>query len=268
MAYIEFHDTVQDHPKTIALARLLKLPIPACVGHLACLWSRVIRLAPAGVISAVAVQQFAMYRGKRDFVQALIDSGFAHKTDDGIEMHDWQDYTRGYRKVASDIERRRSKNVARQSGDCSATVAQQSSDKSAITAGSGSERNRTERRRADGGPLDHLQTVARAQKIAGRPETVSQYVESWYARVGALKTEEMLMSSTGHSVMEIQERFFGKNGKAPPFAQLGIQKKSERQKKCETCKSTGSVVVQWDEDGQRREGVKPCPDCRKESINA
>ena len=64
-----------------------------------------------------------------------------------------------------------------------------------------------------GGPLDHLFRVAVSQKIIGRPETIRNRLEGWNVRVGPAKTEEMLMACAGYSVIQIEDKYFPRNGK-------------------------------------------------------
>jgi hypothetical protein len=145
MPYIEWHHSIRHHHKTDHLAELLKIEPYAALGLRGCLYAWAIDERPGGIIERDLLAVAARWpRNKRATLEAaLIESKLIDSVDDKtVQIHDWQDYTRGYRKSKADIERRRN---ASQPSNGSATVAQQTRDNSATVAVSGTDQNGTER---------------------------------------------------------------------------------------------------------------------------
>lgn len=95
MAYIELHQAVFDHRKTIVAAELLDIPEVHLVGHLAALWTWCIDNCPDGILptSNRVIARGARYTDSADeFVSALTEAGFVECTDIGLVIHDWGDY--------------------------------------------------------------------------------------------------------------------------------------------------------------------------------
>lgn len=140
MAHIEVHDTLPDHPKVSHLATRLGRDRLTVVAHLICLWTWAIRYRPGGDLTPTRggaegdqeegegrpegdlrgseeVATAARYKGDPSkFVKAIRACGLL----DGWQLHDWLDYTKGYKKATRDRERiaeKRAATVARQSRD-------------------------------------------------------------------------------------------------------------------------------------------------------
>lgn len=96
MAWIESHQELWQHPKTRKLSRLLGISVPAAVGHLHGLWYWALSYAQDGVISrfdAEEISDAVLWDGDpQAFVDALVSSGYADSTQEGIELHDWYEY--------------------------------------------------------------------------------------------------------------------------------------------------------------------------------
>lgn len=138
MPYIEWHHSIRHHHKTDHLAELLKIEPYAALGIRGALYAWAVDERPGGIIERELLATAARFpRNKRATLEAaLLESKLIDSVDEKtVQIHDWQDFTRGYRKSKADIERRRG----------SATVAQQTRDKSATVAVSGSDLNGTER---------------------------------------------------------------------------------------------------------------------------
>lgn len=113
MAWIESHQALGHHPKTLQLAAELKCSVPAAVGHLQFLWWWALDFAPSGDIRATptVVARACEWRGNPErFWQALLESGFIDTGIDGrFTVHDWLDYAgRLVAKRAANRERMRS----------------------------------------------------------------------------------------------------------------------------------------------------------------
>jgi hypothetical protein len=96
MAWIESHQAVGHHPKTILLAKLLKCRLPAAVGYLHFLWWWAIDYAPSGRIgrfSAPVLAHACELPGPPEvFMDALTGAGFVDASDSDPSIHDWDIY--------------------------------------------------------------------------------------------------------------------------------------------------------------------------------
>src|SRR5215471_2583384 len=78
MPWIESHQMVGHHPKTIRLAELLRVSLPTAVGHVHYLWWWALDFAPTGAIrtSPTVLARACEWRGSAEkFVQALVAAG-------------------------------------------------------------------------------------------------------------------------------------------------------------------------------------------------
>lgn len=112
MAWLESHQNIWRHPKTMKLARILGATIPTAVGHLHGLWYWCMDYAPDGVISdfdAEDVALAAMWEGEpQDFISALIKTRFVDDENGVLRIHNWSEYTgKLLEKQAKDRERKR-----------------------------------------------------------------------------------------------------------------------------------------------------------------
>lgn len=135
MAYIEAHQSLLTHRKTLRLARLVGLDRFAVVGRLLALWCWALDNAPEGVISkadsdilADVMGWPAVSAGRPSDVQnsdtqllcdALVTSGFLDDHGDSYLIHDWFDYAGRLiekRKVDAERKRRERSNSGQASG--------------------------------------------------------------------------------------------------------------------------------------------------------
>ena len=128
--WIESHQNLRNHPKTIELAAELNLKQHCVIGHLHCMWWWALDYAPDGDLTAFSdrvIAYAAEYEGKPEvFVNALIKSGFLEEYDGNIYIHDWADYSAGRLKAAEKKEKDKENNRERQrrfrekqKGECS-----------------------------------------------------------------------------------------------------------------------------------------------------
>lgn len=93
MAWIELHQTLPKHRKTMRFKRELGIDAPQAVGHLCFLWLWAIDGAPDGDLSQIAVEDIAEvceWKGNpQDLMNALISSGFVTES---FCLNDWEDY--------------------------------------------------------------------------------------------------------------------------------------------------------------------------------
>jgi len=123
VAWIESHQALGQHPKTIALADLLHVSLPTAVGHLQYFWWWALDFAPTGQIrtTPAVIARACLWRGNTDrFWQGLIMAGFMDVNEDVVTIHDWLDYAgRLVERRAANAERMRTaraKHVHRTSG--------------------------------------------------------------------------------------------------------------------------------------------------------
>ena len=100
MAWIELHQTLPTHKKTSRLVRALHMSVPkdnpTVVGHLCVFWLWCLDGADEGRLRDMTAQDIAdaaMWTGDPDeFLTAMIKAGFIDETDNGLRIHDWDDY--------------------------------------------------------------------------------------------------------------------------------------------------------------------------------
>lgn len=109
MAWIEVHQALRTHKKTMKAVSLMKFKMlpEAFVGHLTCLWLWCIDNAPDGILpndtdmidmSAgcppdVLRTKYGCPEDVPSFTEILRLSEYIDKTDKGLELHDWEEYT-------------------------------------------------------------------------------------------------------------------------------------------------------------------------------
>jgi len=98
MAWIESHQALGHHPKTIRLAALLKVRVPEAVGLLQFLWWWALDYAPDGWIAVAdqpVVARACLWHGPTArFWEALQEVGFVEPAAEPgtCKIHDWMDY--------------------------------------------------------------------------------------------------------------------------------------------------------------------------------
>lgn len=98
MAWIESHQALQRHRKTILAAGLLKVGRPVLIGHLHCLWWWAVDNASSdgrlGQVTDFMLAEAAEWPSKhaKRFVEALLEAGFLERVDGEVYLHDWYDY--------------------------------------------------------------------------------------------------------------------------------------------------------------------------------
>lgn len=95
MAWIESHEEIGDHHKTLKLAELLKCSIPTAVGHLHLLWHYTLKVAwrdgDLSKFTPGSISRACWWEGGHEtFISALRESKWL----DGDIVHDWQEYAK------------------------------------------------------------------------------------------------------------------------------------------------------------------------------
>jgi hypothetical protein len=95
--WIELHQSVFTHRKTLALADLLDIPPVHLVGHLCALWQWSLDNAPTGDLKTTSYRVIALASHWRDnpenFVDGLVSVGFLDRHDHLLAIHNWDKYT-------------------------------------------------------------------------------------------------------------------------------------------------------------------------------
>jgi len=161
MAWLESHDTLGRHPKLLRAARRLGISRAAMVGHLHYLWWWALTYAETGNLSDLSAEEIAMaaeWEGEPEaFVETLVAVGFLDQTDDGLVLHDWDDYAgRLIERRAAERERSRQRraNAGQPTGDQATTDGQPQDDRR-TTGG----RPADDRRSDNGQPEDDRATT-------------------------------------------------------------------------------------------------------------
>ena len=96
MAWIEVHQGIFHHRKTVTLAELLRIDRLKAGAHLISLWLWALDNAPDGNLTHIsnrAIATGADYSGDRDrFCTALVEAGWVDQDGDRRDLHDWLDY--------------------------------------------------------------------------------------------------------------------------------------------------------------------------------
>lgn len=119
MAWIELHQSLPGHRKTMRLKRILKIGQAQAIGHLCMLWLWCLDNCPDGDLSELMDCEIAEAAGydKRpeDFTAALRSAGFV---DVNSHVHDWYSYAgKLIEKRKEDAERKRTSRTQKASRD-------------------------------------------------------------------------------------------------------------------------------------------------------
>lgn len=94
MAWIEVHQSLPTHRKTLIMADELGIEPVQVVGHLTCFWLWALDNAADGKIEGLTPRMVAMaaqWKGDPEaLVSAMVTAGYIEK--DGQTIHDWHDY--------------------------------------------------------------------------------------------------------------------------------------------------------------------------------
>lgn len=146
--WIELHQEMPRHPKTLALAQALKVSRREAVGILIDMWTWGLSCADEdGNLKAIGDEGIALaldwpIKKAGALVKAFVTCGWMDKLDDGKYcLHDWPDYTSKLSEKRKDAERKRRERKAAKhadsSGHCPKNVRGQSEDSPTLTTHAG-----------------------------------------------------------------------------------------------------------------------------------
>ena len=96
MAWLEIHQALPAHRKTLAAADALDMHPVHFMGHIITFWLWALDNVPDGnldEVSARMIARAAQWEGDPDtLLNTLIEVGFIDQDDDGLAIHDWYDY--------------------------------------------------------------------------------------------------------------------------------------------------------------------------------
>lgn len=109
MAWIEIHQSLPTHRKTLALADALELEPVCALGHLVSFWLWTLDNAPNGVLSADITPRMmaraAQFNGSQGvFLEALLRVGFLEQQESGLVVHDWSVYAKRWADRKAKLE--------------------------------------------------------------------------------------------------------------------------------------------------------------------
>ena len=111
MAWIELHQSLPTHRKTLIASDILDISPVRFVGHIVAFWLWCLDNVPDGNLNGISprmIARAAQWESDHDnFLQALLTAGFLDQTDT-LEIHDWFDYA-GRLVERREAERERSK---------------------------------------------------------------------------------------------------------------------------------------------------------------
>lgn len=124
MAWIESHQSLAKHRKTLRAAGRLQVDRATLIGHLHLLWWWGLDNAgidgELGDVTAYEIALAAEWPGDPEaFVEALVDAGFIDRDESGLRLHDWYDYAG---KLNERRERERQRSRQRRAADQRSTV--------------------------------------------------------------------------------------------------------------------------------------------------
>lgn len=106
--FIPSYASLAWHPKVHRLMAFLECSKPQVLGHLHMLWWWAMEYADDGCLNRFSNLDLAAAAGwegdPNRFAQALLASGFVDKDENGVRLHDWEEY--GGKYVAAKIANR------------------------------------------------------------------------------------------------------------------------------------------------------------------
>ena len=150
MAWIKIHQTLKDHRKLLAAADDLEIKPAHMLGLLVSFWLWALDNAPSGSLSGITnrmIARAAQWDEDPDaFVAAITAAGLLKSTPDGLEIHDWYEYTG---KLIDQREAEKNRSRRR---------------RAAAAAAAENDRKTTAGQPADSTPDDQGQTAGRVEK--------------------------------------------------------------------------------------------------------
>lgn len=192
MSWIQSHTALSDHPKTRKLARILGTSKPTTIGHLHCLWWWAFDYAADGSLDrfdAMDIAIAAEWDGEPDdLVSALVTAGFLDRDEDGLTLHDWDQYGgKLHAKRAADADRKR----AERRGDKGGNPSPSNGCPSDIQYPSHVEKKREEEKREEenNNGADAPPKAKRASQVP-QDFAVTEALESW-GKANGFTVEQM-----------------------------------------------------------------------------
>ena len=151
MAWIELHQSLPGHRKTLRLMGRLKLRRGQAVGHLCLLWLWALDNVKDGDLSGVTARELAQVadfnpRRGDELVDALVEAGFLDREGERLRIHDWEDYGGKLEQMRTrkKLNMRRCREKQDLCGDHVAETCRHVSDIHNITQENQTEQNNTE----------------------------------------------------------------------------------------------------------------------------
>lgn len=217
MAWIRLEDTIGEHPKTLRLAALLEVHPVEAVGHLAYLFTWVIRFRPSGYLGGLSADEIARagrWAGKPEkFLEGLHEAGWLDlgPEKENLSVHNWKKFTSGYLKAKADAERRRAKLLQRGEPPQDSGVAEPDSTdfRRALAAAFGPQEQNLSAAKEEV-IRQALRFHAKRLKIPSLEPTLRKHLEAWLTRYDPKEVLEKFMGEelAGLDVNKIGEWHF------------------------------------------------------------
>jgi len=127
LAWIEIHQSLPTHKKTLLASDALGITPVHLMGHMVAFWLWALDNVPDGDLDNISprvIARAAQWEGDPEqFVGALISVGFIDETGNGLAIHDWYDYAgRLIERRIAERERSRQRRAAAQKGNTKTTA--------------------------------------------------------------------------------------------------------------------------------------------------
>ena len=138
MAWIEIHQSLPTHRKTLLAADALGITPVQLMGHMVAFWLWALDNVPDGDLDNISprvISRAAQWEGNPEqFVDALISVGFIDETPTGLAIHDWYDYAgRLIERRIAERERSRARRSAAQDDGKATTDGRPTNDQRSTT---------------------------------------------------------------------------------------------------------------------------------------
>lgn len=172
MAWLQIDQTIRDHHKIIDAADELDTSAAHVTGCLVLLWLWAIDNAPDGCLAGIsdaAIVRAAQWDGEKSrFIEALKDVGLLDQTEEGLQIHNWQDRAGNLiDRRKADAERKRRERAEKKARELPETGEAPAGHPSNVRTQSRVDQSIEEQRRAE-----QTRTGGHPPKAPGGPEEI------------------------------------------------------------------------------------------------
>ena len=211
MPYVEWWGSILGHMKTLDLIDLLSIPRYAAVGIRACIYAFAIEYHPGGYFPESLIPRACGWKGDaQKLLSALRVATLIEDTDTPgiVKIHDWEEYTKNYRKSKVDAKR---------------TLARYRRLAGLPTNEDDAVEGKEPAKKGDATELeDELLQLARDAVCPNSPDVLRSHIKALIARADVgpdrLRTYLGSQEAKGKTIVDWQQFFKSKNGPSVPFS--------------------------------------------------